>query len=129
MRRDFVFISHSEVDKLRIEPILVGLLAAGVSLWIDKDARFDGRLDAYRASGSLQCSGFGSWVANVEEALDRCVMVLGIFSRPALGSPIVRRELQTGYLQHKLGLVVIDADLLPKQLPIDYAFLERTQWR
>ncbi len=87
-----IFISYSKKDRRRIEPILNGLEAEGLSYWIDENLMPSER----------------TWTAMIQAELEACGCVLVLWSPHAVASQEVEAEALYGLYEGKFAQALID---------------------
>ncbi len=104
----YIFISHADIDKQRIQPIINALLSAGIPIWVD-------RPDAMGLVGNdLVVEGIRSgkdWDAEIRDALQHASSILFFLSLNSCKperSDSLYREFDHGLLNDNLVIARID---------------------
>ncbi|MER8777027.1 TIR domain-containing protein [Mesorhizobium sp. M0977] len=111
----YVFVSHSNLDKRALKPVLEALLAAGIPLWIDRPS------EVGLAEHRLVLPGIrpgADWDAEIRNAYEGAVCVLFFLSRnsnnPARSDSLFR-EFDHGSVNDKLVIARLD-DIGPSEM-------------
>lgn len=106
----YVFLSYASADRDRALAIADKLEAAGIAVWIDRQA----------------IAGGASWGTEIVEAIERATVVVVCCTAASLASRNVRQELQIAWRNERAYLPLrLEAVDLPRE--VQY-FLEGCQW-
>lgn len=109
----FLFISHANVDKQRIRPLVEVLVEEGETLWLDRPGAGDGNFGFDQsyidANGIDHLQSGNPWSSSIKGALRASGAVLGCLSRAVLDDrPILDFELMFADVAQKLVTCVVD---------------------
>ncbi len=108
--RPYVFVSYASVDRERVLPVVERLEAAGVSVWIDREA----------------IHGGANYALEIAEAIEGAAALLLMCSPASLASRNVKQEIALGWRFEKPYLPLL---LETIEIPKDVAYwLEASQW-
>jgi hypothetical protein len=101
-----LFISYSRTDSAFVDRLEADLKACNFYIWVDR----------------RKLEGGQDWMDELQNAIDRCHVLLVVLSPEAMASKYVRREYRYADQQGKL---IIPLNLRPTKVPID---LNGLQW-